>query len=550
MNDKFINPDYDYSLHELYEDGFLDSEYPDRELPDDFFFDSMTEALKDDPNVIIPRERMYLNNVALSTVGSIEQELGSSVMVFGTKYVQPTMYDIQPDYEPAVVVLKYYFDFMENPEVQFPFVPVAQPVIPYSAQEKTISFVDIELVMERAGGLIYDPTFAYQEKKDNSFYVHPTCEENEIKQFKKKMKKKKFLFSTKSTFDEWVIDEYDVACFEFNPMHPLAAPYILEYEDDMRIIKGKYKWGRHVKTFLFDRFDKRNRIHSEVWYSLFGSKIHYMSMFDILSNFDIIKYVPLFESCSDKRKYNIYVDQIVEGYTIEQAALLKEKNSRIYSYMKEERSNKEEECQQWVIPFYSNIPILIGVRGELFYDVTQHFDICFHENNKYELMIINKINGNLEMVIMKGEEHRNFRGSNSLFVYLSLRHKKFKCYSRTKFKDISYDSRRFIFCRGCYFIGVPRNNLGSLIYDPSILSFSQYMQNIKTMATDAELPLRSLPVFLETTKEVVVENLSTGVKYDLDDIVDLESDVASVIQQDEGEEFAYNFDDREYMEEE
>lgn len=51
---------------------------------------------------------------------------------------------------------------------------------------------------------------------------------------------------------------------------------------------------------------------------------------------------------------------------------------------------------------------------------------------------------------------------------------------------------------GVFFFGVPRNETGSLIKDPSIVSFQEYVQQIKILSDEAEVVVRSMPIMDET----------------------------------------------------
>jgi len=504
MNSFFITRDEKNEIDELWEDDFLDINYQDKELPEDFFKELFVHKTQDDVDLVVPIERRKMGDLELSTVGSVENVEHSPTIIFGSKYVQQAQYEIRPDYEPAIIVLQYYFEFMENPSITFPYVPVAQPSVPFSAQEQTLSFVDIEIVMDHAGALIYDPSYPYQDKRDNSYYVHPTNQENEQKQFEIKMQEKKFIFSSRSYFKDWVVEQYKVVCYEFNPMHPMAAPYIRDYKDDGRVVTGHYKWGRRMKPFKFDRFDKRYRIHSEVWYTIFGSRQYYMAMFDLVSNFDLIKYLPQIAICASKAIYNIFPERIIEGYSVY------DYSKSPYSFMMKERDENQIEEEQYIVPYYSNIPIRMKRRGTNFYDVTQLFDLRYHNGSKYELMVVHRISGEVVCRIMKGENHRNYRGNNRYFVYFSLRCKAFKVFTDIETKGMVI--KKFILCQGCNFIGVPRNEIGSLIVDPSIISFQEYIQRVKILSAEAEEVIRSIPVVMNVEIEKIHE-VKEGLNY-------------------------------------
>jgi hypothetical protein len=537
MNSFFVTQDEKNNIDELWEDDFLDINYQDRELPEDFFKELFVYKTQDDTDLIVPKERKRLGDLELSTVGSIENVEHCPTIMYGSKYVQQAQYEIRPDYEPAVIVMQYFFEYMINPNVTFPYVPVAQPSVPFSAQEQTITFVDIEIVMDQAGALIYDPSYPYQDKRDNSYYVHATNQENEREQFELKMEEKKFIFSSRSYFKDWVVNDYRVACYEFNPMHPMAAPYIRDYKDNGRVISGHYKWGRRMKSFLFDRYDKRYRIHSEVWYTIFGSRQYYMAMFDIVSNFDLIKLLPQIAICAAKTIYNIYPERIIEGYSVY------DYTKSPYSFMMKERDENQIEEEQYIVPYYSNIPIQVKRRGTKFYDVTHLYDLRYHNGSKYELMVVNRRSGELVCRIMKGENHRNYRGDDRYFVYFSLRCKAFKVYTSIKMKGEV--EKKFILCEGCYFIGVPRNEIGSLIIDPSIVSFQEYVQRAKMLSEEAEVVVRSMPVSAESDIEMQYE-VKKGLNYSEGFFDEQDKDKNKPLGDDDEDKYIYN---DEYFEE-
>jgi hypothetical protein len=162
-------------------------------------------------------------------------------------------------------------------------------------------------------------------------------------------------------------------------------------------------------------------------------------MFDIVANFDLIQYIP--QLVGNTRKFNIYVEKLIEGYTFGPDDSIRP----TYSNMMKPKSDDGYMCS-----YYSNIIIPLNQIGDIYYDITELFDLRCQVTSKYEIMVVNKNSGQVVMMIMKGEDNKIFKGDSSIFVYISLRHRVFQVYSASVQYN-QYKKKKFIFCKGCFF---------------------------------------------------------------------------------------------------
>jgi len=494
----------------------LDPNYQSLELADDFCIIPLTEYLSSDVEVVRTNERMTMGKKQCAMFGSIDTMGKEPILMFGAREVDPPKYNIIPDFTPVEKVMKYYGQLMNGEDVQCPYIPVANPSIPGTAREKTVQYATIDMFMHNKGAMIYYPHYMFEEKFDtNTFAIpKPDDKEGEEKHIRKNMKEQEytFLFSAKSRIPARYYD-LRVAYFAFNPTHPMAPPYIEEYQDDGRVIKGIFKWGRRLKKFRFDRKSKAYRIHSEIWYLLFGCTHYYMSMFDIEANFDIIHYLPELERLHALRKYTFAPIRLLEGMFFSSEVVGMYSPMHYYNRMtlEEKKEMERRGNQQKMYTYYCNEGIELELPGESYIDVTRDYELRFQPENKYDLSVVNKMNGMTDLRILKGEKYNKYVGNPDIFVEFSIRFKRFKVFK--KGDDPDYEQRFFIYVKGAYFIGCPRNHVGSLMFHPKIVSFDRFVRETQSM-TDNDEYVRSL-VFCDYETVEKIYKPEVYVSYDI-----------------------------------
>jgi len=156
-------------IKELCQDGFIDPSYIDvYDLPDELLFSWMREKLPGVEGAIDLGEPMIINGVKSTPYGVASQEADKMTVTLGALDVKHPSMVIEPDYGPALIVMNWYTQFCVNPETEFPYVPVANPVIPHVAKEQPASSDEIDEIMLKAGGLIFSPSYSFAENHDLS----------------------------------------------------------------------------------------------------------------------------------------------------------------------------------------------------------------------------------------------------------------------------------------------------------------------------------------------------------------------------------------------
>jgi hypothetical protein len=495
MEKNYLDEDQDVGEIPFSEYGknCLDPRYMEEDLPDDFCILILPKYLSNDTELLFPKENMMIGGRECASVGSIDVMGKDPVIMIGAKEVDKPKYRIGPDFLPCKIVLKWYGDRMNGRYYLCPYIPPANPSVPGTAREKTVQFASIDLFMHNKGAMIYDPHYEFEEKHDTSTYITPKPHDkkDEKNHVDKCMSDNgyTFIFSGKTKIPKRY-SEYRMAYMAFNPMHPMAPPYIDHYTDDGNTIRGEYRWGRRLKKFEFNRRSKAYRLHSEIWYLLFPSH-YYMGMFDIVSNFDILHYLPELRRLYDLRKYTFAPIKLVEGMYY--PGVFQGLYSPLHYFnVKSEQEKKEMyqiEKRRKMYTFYCNQGIDLELIGESYNDVTSLYDLVFQSSAKYDLSVVKKDSGISELRILKGERYNKYMGNPDIFVEFSIRFKRFKVYRKGKDKDFS--NRFFIFVKGAYFIGSPRNHEGSLMFHPKLVSFDQFVRETQAM-TDNDEYVRSL----------------------------------------------------------
>lgn len=496
-------------FEDLFQDGFLDRHHREIDIDEDEIAALVIERLDGLESVIVLTEAMVINGVKAAPFGTIEQdENGRTVVKLGCTEVLPPAFRIEPDYEPAKIQLDWAFAREKNPNIEFPYVPIAQPVIPHVAKQSPASTDELDDIMVKSEGLIFAPSYPFMESHTDKEFVrkdveHPLLMDQEMTQ---RVRTKKFVFSSRSNYVWHWSKLYRVMALEFNPMHPMAYPYIVFYEDKGSVIKGRYRWGRTEREFYFNRKSVKYRVHYEVWGSLFGYRNHYLAMFDMVANFDF-RELRLFGK--PERIYSFSPKYVVEGYFP-----VKEEDYYSNMYLPR-RSQRKGEDQ--IYTYYSHIPVLIESKGESYSDVTPSYELKYYNMSKWELFVVDRNTGKTVVTLIYSEK-RSFQRQEDdrIFVQYSMKSSTMRVFVKTD--TITDEESRTVlgteflcWCPGCYFFGVPRNTKGSLIPNPSLRSFHDHMQILRANKT-TDLLREIMPV---RTGEYAVEDSLTMAQIDM-----------------------------------
>jgi len=447
---------YDRRIYEecitkdLYEDNFLDSSHMNEVLDQKWLMDTLIKEVASVDYAICFYESIPGLTTPHTPYGIINTDEEKIVVQLGCTQVTPPLYEIEPDFEPGLVVFDWYQKYCQNPDIEFPYVPVAQPVIPHVAKERAASSDDVDKVMIKVGGLVFDPSFPLIETADPSEYLrldydHKILMDNEMEA---KMYHKKFIFSSRSNYIWHWNRQFRCAAFEFNPFHPMAFPYIITYDDDGLVIRGTYRWGRNVRDFYFNRKSVKYRIHYEKWGSLFAYRNHYLAIFDLVANFDIwelgIFLVP-------PNLYNLTPKYVVEGYYVDPCNT---EYSRISDPRREELMGPDT-----IMSYYSHIPIKIKNVGRHYINVTADYELRYYNMSKWELFVNERKTGKTVVTLFYTDKKNFHRQEGTrLFVQYSMRSSRLRVYVREDQATEDERSRHakkkkkiFVFNPGCFF---------------------------------------------------------------------------------------------------
>jgi len=441
--DPFIFEECDFD--EVFEDGFLDRTYMERDLSDDLIFGWMKERLQDVEGAIsfkIPKE---LKGESATPYGTVTEDRGKIIVNLGCTQVKPPMTEIVPDYEPALIALKWYMtDYHDKPEAEYPFIPVSQPLVPHVAKEKPASTDSIDAMMEKAGALIFSPSYSFAEEREEITYVPLIYEDKPAmdRMVAARIPGKRFLFTSRSNYIFHWSKSYRVAALEFNPFHPMAYPYIRSFIDNGVVISGTYKWGRRERPFYFSRTSRKQRFHYEIWGNMFGYRNYYLSMFDMVANFDM-RDMLIF---SEPRRAITYTPQfVIEGYFPARfrpdfakdspREILNEYEDGQHLYYSQISSPRRSQLEgkDFVRSFYSNIPIIIRSKGKEYLDVTSLYELRYYNMSRWEMYVVEKATGKTVVSLMytdKKEKHT--QKDPRIFIQYSIKTSSISVFVRKK----------------------------------------------------------------------------------------------------------------------
>jgi len=344
----------------------FDQDYIDEDIPDTFFLEYFPEGLSQnkDINIVPSNSEKNLSVVEMVTLSDDCRE--EYVIHCGPKQIDPPRIYIEPDYMPALTVLRWYMDQMNmSRPIKMPYVEVAQMTIPTQLKEAGPQVACLDRFMSTRGALICYPHHEFTTKASSDRYVVATDDFLMEGEINKKMAKYtyEFIFSPKYEFTQAIMSlGYKMSWLEFNPFNPLSPRYITNYKDDGKVIEGTYMWGRKERRFKFDRRDKKYRIHSDKWKYLVSDAYAYLSVFDIVANFDIAEVLPPIISSS---KLYYRQGKMVEPFKVREGSY-----KYPYSPMMGERDNRG----LWS-NYNSTYHVPLQEKGENYYNVSSQCEM-------------------------------------------------------------------------------------------------------------------------------------------------------------------------------
>jgi len=304
---------------DLLDNNFLGVDALEMDIPEDAFCQPIEHIMGEDPESIFAVERRVVNGILSTHEGTIDITSEPFHLVYGARDVLPPPFQIKPDFTGPIITMEFIFKWFEDETTPFPVIPVADISIPHNLKENTFHQMDMEVYMHKQGAVLYDPS--YDVKSKEALSVDVVEHDTPLPQVMH-VTESRFLFSSRhSNMPEEIKNVTNWIAMSFNPTHPMAAPYIVEVEkcyvpdkSKKYYYKGKYKWGRRVRSFYFHPWDRNYRVHSDIWIKFFGPNYHYMACFDMISNFDFI-YL-LTDEKTGYKKVSINSELIIEPYSV------------------------------------------------------------------------------------------------------------------------------------------------------------------------------------------------------------------------------------------
>jgi len=492
-------------VDEVCENGFIDRRYLNRKLADDLIFQAMQKKMRDVDGGVQLMESKVIQGVASTPYGTISTENGKTVISLGCLNVNPPRTEILPDYKPAFDVFVWYtVTYANDPEADFINVAVANPLIPHSAKERPASTDSVDEVMEKAGAILFNPSYTIAEARSEDTYVPLVYEDKPLmdRLMDQRIIGRRFIFTSRTNYVFHWTKRYKVAALEFNPFSPMAYPYIKTFVDDGRVIRGTYRWGRRERTFYFSRESKKHRFHYDIWGNMFGYRNYYLSMFDLVANFDLRELL-LFSD--PPQKMSFFPRFVVEGYFPGRFYLstdkgdpverLKDREGEEQLYFSQISSYRRPQQEGWdyIRTYHSNTPVLIRSKGVEYLDITPLYELRYYNQSRWEMYIAERKTGKTIVTLMytdKKEKHK--QTDPRLFVQYSMKTSTFSVFvlekSASSFEKASSVGMEFFsYSPGCFFFSTPRNMDGCLLRNPSMVNFTDYMRIMKEETVTSSL---------------------------------------------------------------
>jgi len=472
------------SIHsDFFENGFISSQYTSMELPDDFFFDSMSERARGDETLYELHSRYDVNGVVTGKL--FEYSITDGYASIGPKDTCPPIYNIQPDYIPAEQVFDYYRDYIDKPGQVFPDLPVAQPIVSDNKLYKREKRYPLAAQFVIAGYSLYKPSYsmylelatqskAYTDKikfSGEELY-NPDVEDDLYEPFDDTLKK---------TFHG------NYVSMQFNPFHPFAIKKIIKHEwITPYIIKGFYEDLDKAYPFEFDLHDTRFRMHSDQWMPNVPTCPSYLAVFDLVSNHDFKN--RLFFKVHNLVLEPLIIEPIIStrdpppGYSVIgpwEGSLERGRNSDSYSPAATNKLNIEIGDQKR----YADITPMVRFKDNV-------LSVCHtvdYDPDQVELFPLKPGSVDLPEKYFirwfrdKTDQPRTFR----FFIDVSIVRDP---------KVLIHPTHNFHFVKDFFFSGCPKNKYGSLIYQLSCLQLSQALELAKYNQNIHEFVSRGFPV--------------------------------------------------------
>jgi len=192
---------------------------------------------------------------------------------------------------------------------------------------------------------------------------------------------------------------------------------------------------------------------------------------------------------------------------------LREEPDPFFSNIYKERRGQREGIDA-IYSYYSSTPIPINSMGKKYIDITDMYELRYYNQSKWELFVVSRATGRTVVTLIYTDRKNIQRQEDKrLYIQYSMRTAQLKVYvcedlANVEEKDEKREREFLLFCDNCFFFGTPRNEGGSLIKNPSILSFCDYVRMTKTF------PEANILAELMPDGDVAIEELLSGEELD------------------------------------
>jgi len=135
----------------VYADNFYSDEFPDEDIPDDFF-QSLAKRYEQDESIVVAKIPVVMNDVVSSVI--MQADFYNDTMNCGPRESIDPLYTIQHDIGNVDPVFDWYEKFERGIVQDFPFFPPSAPVFPPKALKEHRHYRVQKIMMFRGFSLV------------------------------------------------------------------------------------------------------------------------------------------------------------------------------------------------------------------------------------------------------------------------------------------------------------------------------------------------------------------------------------------------------------
>jgi len=271
-------------LLKVAENQFLDIDYLDEELDDDFFYEQ-GERFRNDTTVQVCSKPIIIGDQVSGLYHAFNYD--TNTISAGNSHVDKFKYEIILDFEVTSPVLPWYEKYLAGSDAPFPFVEVANPRIPDTGLGGAKSY-SVQRTLMDAGCVLVNPSWGELEQCGDYGAFASQVPHNQNELALDVNSQDVLFFSYRDYIKELGDGTARAIGMQFNPHHPMSVHRLQSYTKSEFVTQGYYKFGVKVLPFKYDLRDRRYRLHSDVWISILGLSPGLGECYDLVGNFDFV----------------------------------------------------------------------------------------------------------------------------------------------------------------------------------------------------------------------------------------------------------------------